>query len=52
MNRVYAVDGDHLLNRPGPRVVDSLEALAALIQPDSFDVPEPWMAKSFSELSE
>jgi iron complex transport system substrate-binding protein len=52
MNRAYAVDGDHLMNRPGPRVVDSLEALAALIQPDGFDVPEPWMARSFSALPE
>jgi iron complex transport system substrate-binding protein len=49
MNRTYAVDGDHLMNRPGPRVVETLETLAALIQPDAFDVPEPWMARSFSE---
>jgi iron complex transport system substrate-binding protein len=52
MNRVYAVDGDHLMNRPGPRVVDSLETLAALIQPDVFDVPEPWMMRPFSALPE
>jgi len=52
MNRVYAVDGHHLMNRPGPRVVDTLEVLAALIQPDSFEAPEPWAARPFPELSE
>lgn len=51
MNRVYAVDGHHLMNRPGPRIVESLEALAALVQPEAFDLPEPWMARSFPELS-
>ena len=52
MNRVYAVDGHHLMNRPGPRVVDTLEALAALIQPESFETPAPWMARPFSEVPE
>ena len=32
--RVYAVDGNAYCNRPGPRIVDSLEILAALIHPD------------------
>ncbi|MCQ4334589.1 ABC transporter substrate-binding protein [Natronomonas sp. F2-12] len=49
MNRVYAVDGHHLMNRPGPRIVESLETLAALLQPEAFDVPEPWMARPLSE---
>ncbi len=31
--RVYAVDGHHLFNRPGPRLVDSLEVLADLLHP-------------------
>jgi len=31
--RVYAVDGNAYLNRPGPRIVDSAELLAGLIQP-------------------
>ncbi len=48
MNRVYAVDGHHLMNRPGPRVVDSLETLASLLHPDAFERPEPWMASSFA----
>lgn len=37
--RVFAVDGHHLFNRPGPRLVESAEVLACLIHtPD--DVPE------------
>lgn len=50
MNRAYAMDGHHLTNRPGPRVVETLETLAALLQPERFDVQEPWMATSFSAL--
>ncbi|MEF8914129.1 cobalamin-binding protein [Natronomonas sp.] len=49
MNRAYAMDGHHLVNRPGPRVVETLEALAALIQPERFDVPEAWMAASLAK---
>jgi iron complex transport system substrate-binding protein len=51
MNRAYAVDGDHLMNRPGPRVVETLETLAALLHPDAFESPEPWMARPLSEPS-
>ncbi len=37
--RVFAVDGHHLYNRPGPRLADSAEVLACLIHtPDA--VPE------------
>ena len=32
---VYTFD-DNLVSRPGPRVVDGLEALAKLIHPDLF----------------
>lgn len=31
--RAYAVDGNAYLNRPGPRIIDSAELLAGLIQP-------------------
>jgi iron complex transport system substrate-binding protein len=31
--RVYSVDGNAYLNRPGPRIVESAELLAGLIQP-------------------
>ena len=34
--KLFAVDGHHLFNRPGPRLVDSLEVLAELLHPESF----------------
>jgi iron complex transport system substrate-binding protein len=34
--QVYAVDGHAYFNRPGPRIVESLEILAGLIHPDLF----------------
>jgi iron complex transport system substrate-binding protein len=34
--RVYSVDGNAYLNRPGPRIVESAELLAGLIQPGFF----------------
>ncbi|MCW5803474.1 MAG: cobalamin-binding protein [Deltaproteobacteria bacterium] len=34
--RVYATDGNAYFNRPGPRLVDSLEILAACLHPDLF----------------
>ncbi len=33
---VWAIDGDGLIVRPGPRVVDGVEALAAIMHPDLF----------------
>ncbi|HMB51353.1 MAG TPA: cobalamin-binding protein [Natronoarchaeum rubrum] len=32
--RAYAMDGHEFVNRPGPRLVDTLEHLAALLHPD------------------
>ena len=37
--RVYAMDGHHYVNRPGPRLVETLEFLAGLVQPEVFDAP-------------
>jgi iron complex transport system substrate-binding protein len=37
--RAYLMDGHHYVNRPGPRLVDTLEYLAGLIQPEIFDPP-------------
>jgi len=34
--RLWAVDGHHLFNRPGPRLVDSLEVLAEILHPGAF----------------
>jgi iron complex transport system substrate-binding protein len=36
---VFAVDATSYFSRPGPRIVDGLEALAWAIHPDAF--PEP-----------
>ncbi|MFY1669776.1 ABC transporter substrate-binding protein [Plantactinospora sp. WMMB334] len=36
---VWAVDADGLVVRPGPRLVDGVEAIAAVLHPDA--VPEP-----------
>ena len=33
---LFGVDGHHLFNRPGPRLIDSLEVLAEIIHPESF----------------
>jgi iron complex transport system substrate-binding protein len=37
--QVWAVDGDALIVRPGPRLVDGVEAIAAILHPGA--VPEP-----------
>ena len=37
--RAYALDGHQFMNRPGPRLVDSLEHLAGLVHPELFDAP-------------
>jgi iron complex transport system substrate-binding protein len=34
--RLWAVDGHHLFNRPGPRLVESLEVLAEILHPGAF----------------
>ncbi len=38
---VYAVDGPAYFNRPGPRLVDGLELLAALFHPRLFPSRPP-----------
>lgn len=35
--RLWAMDGHQLLNRPGPRLVDSLEVFAEMMHPDQFN---------------
>ncbi|HEY9614349.1 cobalamin-binding protein [Allocoleopsis sp.] len=37
MGTVFITDGNAYFNRPGPRLVDSLEILAEILHPDSFD---------------
>jgi iron complex transport system substrate-binding protein len=36
---LWAVDGHHLLNRPGPLLVDSLEVIATVLHAGMFDFP-------------
>ncbi len=46
--RVYLADGNQYFNRPGPRLVESLEILAEILHPGEFDFGhrgkgwEPW----------
>lgn len=35
-SKVYVADGNQYFNRPGPRLIDSLEILAELIHPEKF----------------
>ena len=44
--RAYALDGHRFMNHPGPRLVDSLEHLAGLVQPELFDTPPSDVARS------
>ena len=39
--RVFATDGSAYFSRPGPRLVDGVEILAALLHPDAFPAPAP-----------
>jgi len=47
-NAVYVTDGNQFFNRPGPRIVESLEILAEIIHPEWFNFGfrgkawEPW----------
>ncbi|WP_436910947.1 ABC transporter substrate-binding protein [Halosimplex marinum] len=43
--RVYVMDGHYFVNRPGPRLVDTLEHLAGLLHPDRFDAPPDDVAR-------
>jgi iron complex transport system substrate-binding protein len=41
--RVFAADGHHFFNRPGPRLVESAEILAACLQPRPGDAGDGWV---------
>ncbi|HEV7706551.1 MAG TPA: cobalamin-binding protein, partial [Asanoa sp.] len=36
---VWAIDADALIVRPGPRLIDGVEALAAILHPDAVTHP-------------
>src|SRR5258708_2380922 len=38
--RAYAVDGNAYFSRPGPRVVDGIELLGAILHPDRVETPK------------
>jgi iron complex transport system substrate-binding protein len=38
---VWAIDADGLVVRPGPRVVDGVEAIASILHPDQVPAPPP-----------
>ncbi|HEU4998443.1 MAG TPA: cobalamin-binding protein [Lapillicoccus sp.] len=42
---VWAVDANASFARPGPRLVDGVEALAAVFHPDAVAAPDPAMAR-------
>jgi iron complex transport system substrate-binding protein len=49
-NRLYIADGNQYFNRPGPRIVDSIEILAELIHPKLFNFGyegDGWIKFSF-----
>lgn len=48
--RVYAMDGHSYINRPGPRIVDSLEYLAGIISPDRFERPPGNVVQSIADV--
>lgn len=39
--KVYITDGNSYFNRPGPRLVDSLEILAEILHPELFNFAYP-----------
>ncbi|WP_433359747.1 ABC transporter substrate-binding protein [Actinoplanes sp. CA-142083] len=39
--QVWAIDGDGLVVRPGPRLVEGVEAIAAILHPDAVPAPPP-----------
>ncbi|MFC6952042.1 ABC transporter substrate-binding protein [Halorubellus litoreus] len=48
--RTWALDGHHYANRPGPRIVDTVEHVAAMLWPDAFDAPPREAARPLAEL--
>ena len=41
---MWAVDANASFARPGPRLVDGVEALAAILHPDALGPPDPQYA--------
>jgi iron complex transport system substrate-binding protein len=45
---VWAIDADGIVVRPGPRVVDGVEALASILHPDAVPAPPPGATRRVS----
>jgi iron complex transport system substrate-binding protein len=39
--QVFAVDGSSYFSRPGPRVIDGVELLAEIFDPEAFETSPP-----------
>jgi iron complex transport system substrate-binding protein len=42
---VWAIDGDAIVVRPGPRVVDGVEAIASILHPDAVPIMRPGLVQ-------
>jgi iron complex transport system substrate-binding protein len=49
--RSYAVDGNHHVNRPGPRLVETLEQFAVILHPEQFGDPSRDVVRRVGELA-
>ncbi len=47
-DEVYVLDGHHYVNRPGPRLVETLELLAHVLHPSAVEAPDPPAVRDFS----
>lgn len=48
--RVHVVDGNAFFNRPGPRLIDSLDILANVLHPDVHPLPSDLVAAMLAEV--
>ena len=48
--RTWTLDGHHYANRPGPRIVDTVEHVAPMLWPAAFDAPPREAARPLAEL--
>jgi len=46
--RAVAMDGHHFVNRPGPRLVETLEHLASVLHPEAFGEPPADVVQSLA----
>lgn len=47
-NEIYFMDGNHYVNRPGPRLIETARYFAGLIHPDRFNAPPSEVVRSIS----